>query len=111
MWICGGQSGTGTSFSLSTSVPPISIIPPILSSHFYLLVALTRRTGEAREPFRKQFFVGNWGEFGREVTLPFLVFNGLIFIHINLTLISKLGFRNGHLPTAYCIRAARRRLI
>jgi hypothetical protein len=28
--ICGGQSGSGTGFSASTSVSPVSIIPPVL---------------------------------------------------------------------------------
>jgi hypothetical protein len=29
--ICGGQSGTGTGFSTSSSVSPVNIIPPSLS--------------------------------------------------------------------------------
>jgi hypothetical protein len=41
--ICGGQSGTATSISPSTSVSPVSIIPPMLHTHVYLHVALTRR--------------------------------------------------------------------
>jgi hypothetical protein len=33
--ICGGQSGTGTDFSLSSSVSPVNIIPPRISMLIY----------------------------------------------------------------------------
>jgi hypothetical protein len=42
--IYGVQSGTGTGFPPRTSVPPVSIITPILRTYLYLHVALTRRT-------------------------------------------------------------------
>jgi hypothetical protein len=35
--IYGGQSGTGTDFSPSSSVSPVNIIPPWLSMPIYLL--------------------------------------------------------------------------
>jgi hypothetical protein len=35
--ICGGQSGTGTGQNLSSSVFPVSIIPPGLHTHIYHL--------------------------------------------------------------------------
>jgi hypothetical protein len=38
--ICEGQNGTGT----STSVFPVSVIPPILHTHLQSRVVLTRRT-------------------------------------------------------------------
>ena len=42
--IYGGQSGTGTSFSPSTSVSPVSIIYPLFNNHFYLNTTLIRWT-------------------------------------------------------------------
>jgi hypothetical protein len=38
-----GQSGTGTGFSPSTSVFPVSIIPLVLHTHLHLLVAFISR--------------------------------------------------------------------
>lgn len=35
VWVCDEQSGTGTAFSLSTSVPPLSLIPPVLHIEFH----------------------------------------------------------------------------
>ena len=46
--VCGEQSGTVTGFSPSTSVSPVSIIPPMLRTRLELHVALTRRTNAAR---------------------------------------------------------------
>jgi len=39
--ICCGQSGNGTSFSLSTFIPPISTIPPVLHTHPSIQPSLT----------------------------------------------------------------------
>jgi hypothetical protein len=33
MWICGGQTDTGTGFSLNTPVSPVSIFPPVVHTH------------------------------------------------------------------------------
>ena len=42
--ICGGQRGTGTGASASTSVSPLGIISTTLLTHLRLHVAFTRRT-------------------------------------------------------------------
>jgi hypothetical protein len=48
---CGKQSDTRTSFSPSTSVSAVSIIPPMLHTHLHLHVAFTGRTkGEIWKP-------------------------------------------------------------
>jgi hypothetical protein len=43
-----GHVGAVTGFSPSTSVSPVSIIPPMLHTHLHLHVALTRRTNGAK---------------------------------------------------------------
>ena len=42
--ICGKQNDTRRGSSPSISVPPVSIIPPILHTHLHLYVAVTRKT-------------------------------------------------------------------
>jgi len=66
--ICGVQSGTGISFSPSTSVSPVSIIPPMFHTYLHLHVALTRRTNRrSLETFQKAMFVHTSGAFYRPV--------------------------------------------
>ena len=61
--ICAGQSGNVTVlFSPSTSVFPVSIIPPTLHIHLHPHVALTRqKTGKGWEPCIQQCYFGTRG--------------------------------------------------
>jgi hypothetical protein len=45
---------------------PVSIIPPMLRTHFHLQAALTRKTDEAWEPSKKQCSLGNRVSLGRK---------------------------------------------
>jgi len=47
---CSGQSGTGTGFSGRTGFSPVALIPPMLHTHIYLYVALTRTNGRSWKP-------------------------------------------------------------
>ena len=53
--ICGGQSASGTGFSPSTFVSPVSIILPTLHTHFiYTLLLPEGQTGDAWKSSKKK---------------------------------------------------------
>jgi len=63
--ICGGQNGTGTVFSPNTSVPPVSIIPPVRQTFLHIHIALNRRTkGRDLGNFQKAVFLRKSASFG-----------------------------------------------
>ena len=63
-----GHNGTGTGFSPSISVSPVSIIQPLLHTHFHLHVALTRRTnGRSMGTFQKDNLFRSRGALVRKI--------------------------------------------
>jgi hypothetical protein len=59
---CGGHCGNGTGFPPSSSVFPVSIVPPMLRTLNHLHVAFTRRTlGRIFEHFYQQSSFRNRG--------------------------------------------------
>ena len=65
---CGERCGNGTGSSPSTSVFPVSIVPPMLHTLDHLRVAFTRRTlGRVFENFHKQRSFRNRGAIERKV--------------------------------------------
>jgi hypothetical protein len=72
--IYGVQSGTVTGFSRSTSVFPVSIIPPMHHTHLYLHCMHPRRTdGQSLGTFQKAVVIGHREAFDRKVLSLFLV--------------------------------------
>ena len=62
-----GHSGNGTGFSPSTSVSPVSIIPPMLNTHLQLHTSLTRSTnGRSLGIFQKGNLFRNRGAMDRK---------------------------------------------
>jgi len=78
--VCGEQCDTLTGFSPSTSVSPVSIIPPMLHIQLHLHVELARTNGKVWEPSKKQCSFGNRGVLDRQV--PSLR-SGLFYGEIN----------------------------
>ena len=73
--ICGGRSASGSGFSPSTSVTPVSIIPPTLHAHLHLLVALTRRTnGRDLGTFQKAMLLRKSTSVGRKSAVTLFQF-------------------------------------
>jgi hypothetical protein len=64
--MCGGQSGTGTSFSPGTSVSPVSIIPPMPHTHSFtyrrrcIILAADRDVASLRGAL-SQGYICDWG--------------------------------------------------
>ena len=55
---CDGPSGTGTCFSPSTAISPVSIISPVLSTRVHQHIAFTRRSnGRSLETVQKRIAV------------------------------------------------------
>jgi hypothetical protein len=70
--ICSRQSAAGKSFYQSTSVFPGNIIQPILHTHLYLHVALTRRTsGRGLGTFQKAMLFQNSRSIEEKSTFTF----------------------------------------
>ena len=70
--ICAGKSGIGTDSSQSTSVSPLSNVPPMLHTYFHLHVAQTRRiNGRSVGTSKKAMFFRKSGSAGQKV-LPLL---------------------------------------
>jgi hypothetical protein len=64
---CGGLCGNGTGLPPSTSVLPVSIVPPVLHTLTHLRVAFSRHFGRVFENFHKQRSFRNRGAIERKV--------------------------------------------
>ena len=90
--ICGGQSGTVTGFSLSTSVSPVTIIPPFFHTHLHLHFDLTRRTNALSLGPSKTYALPDIGEDWVENYFQFWIFKWSIWIQ--LTVYTDCGRRS-----------------